>query len=372
MFLLTPMDWPQDIPDGALPAQGVPKARGAGLNMAGRFERHRRAALDDGWDRPEDPDPARTEIRTERARSVIARNTSPDIPFDRSLNPYRGCEHGCIYCYARPGHAHLGLSPGLEFETRLIARPDAARVLAAELRKPRYRPAPLCLGSATDPYQPAEARLRITRAVLETLADFGHPVSVQTRGTLIERDLDILGPMAALGLAQVGVSLTTLDAGLSRRLEPRAPAPARRLATITALANAGVPVRVMVSPVIPGLTDAEVEPILQAATDTGARAASWALLRLPHEVAPLFLDWLDRHAPGRRDKVLNRLRDAHRGALYRAEFGHRTRGSGVMADLLAQRFRAATRRLGLDGGLPPLDCTRFAPPPRPGDQLSLF
>ena len=366
------MDWPHDIPDGAQsPARRAP-GRGAALNMTGRHERHTRTDIADGWDMPEDTGPLCTEVRTERPRSVIARNTSPDIPFDRSLNPYRGCEHGCVYCYARPGHAHLGLSPGLDFESRLIARPDAAQVLARELRAPRYRPAPLCLGSATDPYQPLEARLRITRSVLETLAEFRHPVSIQTRGTLIERDLDILGPMATQGLAQVGVSLTTLDPGLSRRLEPRAPAPVRRLAMIAALAAAGVPVRVMVSPVVPGLTDHEVEPLLHAAADAGARAASWVLLRLPHEVAPLFEDWLERHAPARKAKVLRRLREAHGGALYLSDFGQRMRGQGVMAALLAQRFRAVARRLCLDRGLPPLDCSRFTPPPQPGDQLSLF
>ncbi len=346
--------------------------RGAGLNMAGRFEATHRDDSADGWDIPEEAPPLRTETRTERPRSMIARNRSPDLPFDRSANPYRGCEHGCIYCYARPGHAHLGLSPGLDFESRLIARPDAPEVLAAELSKPRYRPAPLCLGSATDPYQPVEARLRITRDLLDTLSAFNHPVTVMTRATLIERDLDILAPMAARGLAQVGVSVTTLDRHLARRLEPRAPGPDQRLAMVRALTRAGVPVRLMVSPVIPGLTDHEVERILAAGAESGAQAASWVLLRLPHEVTPLFEDWLDRHAPARKARVLNQLRQMHGGALYDSGFGKRMRGKGVLARLLSDRFSKAARRHGLDRPLAPLRCDLFAPPPRPGDQLSLF
>lgn len=346
--------------------------RGAGLNMTPRYEATTREDTHDGWDIPEDSAPLRTETTLESPRSVITRNRSPDLSFDRSANPYRGCEHGCIYCYARAGHAHLGLSPGLDFESRLIARPQAPQVLAAELSRPRYRPAPLCLGSATDPYQPLEARLRITRALLEVLAAFSHPVTVLTRATMVERDLDILGPIAARGLAQVGVSVTTLDRGLARRLEPRAPAPERRLATVRALAQAGVPVRIMVSPVIPGLTEHEVERILAAGAEAGAQAASWALLRLPHELAPLFEDWLDCHAPARKARVLNQLRQMHGGALYDSGFGKRMRGEGVLARLLADRFRKAARRCGLDTAPPALRCDLFAPPPGPGDQLSLF
>ncbi|PQO24397.1 radical SAM protein [Rhodobacteraceae bacterium WD3A24] len=358
--------------DGGISRLVTPRGRGAGRNMAGRFERERRAPVDDGWDIPEEPAPLRTEISEERPRSVIARNDSPDIPFDRSLNPYRGCEHGCIYCYARPTHGYLGLSPGLDFESRLVARPDAPQVLARQLSSPRYSPRPLAIGTVTDPYQPAEGERRITRAVLEVLRDFRHPATIITRGTLIERDLDLLGEMAAEGLVQVGVSVTTLDAGLARRLEPRAPAPARRLAMIGALAGAGVPVQVMMAPVIPALTDHEVEALLQAAAEAGAGAASWVLLRLPHEVAPLFRDWLERHASDRAERVMNRLREMHGGQDYDSGWGTRMRGQGVQADLLRRRFRLAARRHGLDRPLPPLDCSRFGRPPRAGDQLALF
>ena len=356
------------------------RGRGTALNPEGRFERHARVAEDDGWggpeagdDGPDDDLPAvRTEVSVERPRRVIVRNDSPDIGFDRSLNPYRGCEHGCIYCFARPGHGYLGMSAGLDFERRLIARPDAPAVLAAELSRKGYAPAPLALGTNTDPYQPIDRDRAIARGVLEVLRDFRHPVTVATKGSLVERDADILSDMAALGLASVGVSVTTLDPDLARRLEPRVPSPRRRLATIERLSRAGVPVRVMVSPIIPGLTDAEVERILQAARDAGAVAASWVMLRLPHEVAPLFDDWLVQHAPGRRDKVLARLREMHGGKLYSADWGHRMTGAGPHATLIAKRFDMAAGRLGLVRRMPPLRCDLFRVPPRPGDQLSLF
>lgn len=348
------------------------KARGAASNGAGRFEPTSRVREDDGWDLPEDERLLRTEVTEERPRSVLNPVAAPDLGFDRSINPYRGCEHGCIYCFARPGHGYLGLSAGLDFETKLVARPAAPAVLARELARKSYRPAPIALGTNTDPYQPIEARYRIMRGILRVLSDWNHPVTIVTKGTLVTRDLDILADMAARQLVQVGISVTTLDAGLARRMEPRVPAPERRLATIRALVAAGIPVRVMVAPLIPVLTEPELEAILAAARDAGASAASWILLRLPHEVAPLFRDWLARHEPGRAAHVMNRLREMRGGADYDSGWGTRMRGEGAFADLLARRFAIATRRLGYARDLPPLDTARFGPPPRPGDQLSLF
>lgn len=352
------------------------RARGAARNIAGRFETLKRVEIGtgwegDGWDIPEPQAGWQTQVAVEEPRSAITRNASPDVPFDRSLNPYRGCEHGCIYCFARPSHGYLGLSPGLDFETRLVARPEIWRVLDRELRRRSYGVAPLAIGTNTDPYQPIEATFKAMRKVLEVLWDFQHPVGIVTKGTMVARDLDILAPMAARGLAHVGVTITTLDPDLSRRMEPRVPLPARRLAVIKQLADAGVPVRVMVSPVIPGLTDHEVEAILQAARDAGARAASWIMLRLPHEVAPLMQDWLHEHVPGRADKVLRRLREMHGGEIYDARFGHRMRGEGVHARMIARRFDLAARRLGY-AALPALDCAQFAVPMGTQDQPSLF
>ncbi len=348
------------------------KARGAASNGAGRFEPYESIRESDGWDIPEDERLLRTEVSEERPRSVLSRNTSPDVPFDQSLNPYRGCEHGCIYCFARPSHGYLGLSGGLDFETRLVARPTAPEVLARELGRKAYVPKVLAIGTNTDPYQPIEARYRIMRRVLQVLSDWNHPVAIVTKGAMIERDVDILGDMARRGLASVGISVTTLDPALSRRMEPRAPLPVRRLAAMRALAAAGVPVRVMVAPVVPVLTDRELERILEAAKEAGAGTASWILLRLPHEVAPLFRDWLERVEPGKAAHVMNRLREMRGGKDYDAEWGQRMRGSGLHADLIAQRFRLAVARLGLDQARPALRTDLFAPPPRAGDQLSLF
>lgn len=348
------------------------RARATPANPAGRFEPYARTPEHDGWDIPEETRGLRTEIAEERPRSVISRNDSPDVPFDRSLNPYRGCEHGCVYCFARPSHAYLGLSPGLDFETRIVARPTAPQVLEAELARRGYRPAVLAIGTNTDPYQPAEARLRIMRGVLQVLSDWNHPVGIVTKGAMIERDIDLLADMARRGLVHVGISVTTLDPGLSRRMEPRAPAPARRLAAIATLARAGVPVRVMAAPVVPVLTEPELESILQAGAEAGARAASWILLRLPREVAPLFRDWLTREVPGQAAHVMNRLRAMRGGADYDAEWGKRMRGEGPYAQILARRFAIAARRLGLDGPLPPLDSGRFARPLARGGQMALF
>ena len=348
------------------------RARGTSAQPAPRFDTQSREWLHDGWELGEEETTVVRDVTLETPRSVIAWNQSPDLGFDRAINPYRGCEHGCIYCYARPTHSYLGLSPGLDFETRLIARPDAARVLERELRRKGYRVAPMALGSNTDPWQPIEVQHRITRSLLEVLRDWQHPVTITTRGALIERDLDILSEMAARGLAQVGISLTTLDAGLARAMEPRAPTPKRRLAMIRALAEAGVPVRLMMAPVVPGLTDHEIEPIMQAAREAGAQSAWWSLLRLPHEVAPLFKDWLARHRPNHVEKVMGKIRDMRGGREDDGAFHSRFRGTGPYATLLRQRVGLARKRYGYAAALPDLDCTRFCAPPRAGDQLSLF
>jgi DNA repair photolyase len=348
------------------------RARGARNREAGRFERLRAEAEPDGWDIPEDAPALRTEVSEERPRSVINYVRSPDLPFDRTLNPYRGCEHGCIYCFARPTHAYLGLSPGLDFETRLIARPGAPEVLAAELRKPGYRVAPIAMGTNTDPYQPVERDRGIMRACLAVLRDFRHPVAVTTKGALVERDIDILAEMAAQGLARVGISVTTLDPDLSRRMEPRAPRPERRLATIRRLTGAGVPVRLMVSPLVPALTDHELESILEAGAEAGADAASWIMLRLPLEVAQLWQDWLAEHYPDRAGRVMGHLRAMHGGKDYSPQWHRRMRGEGAYAQIVARRFDRAARALGLDRPTASLRTDLFAPPPQIGDQLSLF
>jgi DNA repair photolyase len=360
-----------DNENNLLPGQRL-RARAAVSNTAGRFEGHTRVGVSDGWDIPEDDHLVQTEVRVEVPRSALSYNRSPDLPFDRSINPYRGCEHGCIYCFARPSHAYLNLSPGLDFETRLIARPGIGAVLAREMSAKAYMVQTVAIGTNTDPYQPIEAKYGVMREVLEVLRDFNHPVAITTKGTLIERDLDILAPMAAMGLVRVGLSITTLDAGLSRKMEPRVATPVRRLAAIRRLADAGVPVRVMVAPVVPGLTDHEVEPILQAAKDAGAVAASFISLRLPREVSGLFQDWLAQHYPDRAAKVMGRVRELHGGLDYDPQFGKRMRGEGPWADLMARRFAVAVRRLRLDGVQPKLRRDLFARPPKAGDQLALF
>jgi len=347
------------------------RGRAAATNAPGRFERHDRAGVDDGWGLPFDLPPLRTEVADERPRRIISANTSPDVGFDRAINPYRGCEHGCIYCFARPSHAWLGLSPGLDFETRLIARPDAPAVLARELAAPGYLPQVIAIGTNTDPYQPVEKDRRIMRAVLQVLAAHCHPVSITTKGTLIERDIDILAPTAAQGLVQVGLSVTTLDPAVARAMEPRVPAPARRLQAIARLADAGVPVRVMASPMIPALTDHELEAILAAAAAAGARAASSITLRLPREVAGLFRDWVAAQFPDRAARIMGRVRELHGGKDYDPEFGVRMTGQGEWARLMQARFALACRRLGLTQHLPPLRCDLFAVPGR-ARQLSLF
>ncbi|MFT6674355.1 MAG: DNA repair photolyase [Sulfitobacter sp.] len=346
--------------------------RAAGSNHAGRFERHQRRAVDDGWTPESDLPILRTQVDIEVPRRVISYNRSPDLPFDRSINPYRGCEHGCVYCFARPSHAYLGLSPGLDFETRLIARPEAPRVLERELAARRYKVAPIAIGTNTDPYQPIEQKHRIMRACLEVLSKASHPVAIVTKGSLIERDIDILGDMARRGLVRVGISVTTLDVKLSRLMEPRAPAPPRRLVMIRRLAEAGIPVRIMVSPVIPALSDPELEAILTAGRDAGARHASWIMLRLPREVSPLVQEWLAQHYPDRAARIMNRLRDMHGGKEYEAQWHRRMRGDGPYAEIIAQRFTLAVKRLGLGREARALRCDLFCPPVLQGAQMSLL
>ncbi|MEJ6398817.1 PA0069 family radical SAM protein [Yoonia sp. 208BN28-4] len=359
--------------DFPLPPRFAAKGRAASGNPANRYDTLSVEGIDDGWiDEGAELPVLRTTVADEVPRRVITRNTSPDLSFDRSINPYRGCEHGCIYCFARPSHAYLGLSPGLDFETRLIARPDAATVLEKELRAKSYVPDTIAIGTNTDPYQPIEKERRIMRDVLQVLADFNHPVAIVTKGTLITRDIDILAPMAAKGLLRVGISVTTLDPATSRAMEPRVPAPKARLRAIRQLTDAGIDVRAMVSPVVPALTDHELEDILAACADAGAVAASSIVLRLPREVAGLFRDWLAEAYPDRADRVMARVRELHGGKDYDPAFGTRMRGQGEWAALMRQRFAIATRKLGLDRTLPKLRSDLFAPPPRAGDQLSLL
>lgn len=347
--------------------------RAAQSNPDNRFDRLTVMAVDDGWAGDGEP-PAvlRTLVTEEVPRQVITRNTSPDLSFDRSINPYRGCEHGCIYCFARPSHAYLGLSPGLDFETRLVARPDAPALLRKELSRKGYVPQTIAIGTNTDPYQPIEKDREIMRGVLRVLAEFDHPTAIVTKGTLIARDIDILAPMAAKGLLRVGISVTTLDPKTSRAMEPRVPHPQARLRVIRQLTDAGIDVRAMVSPVMPALTDHELETILEACAGAGAVAASSIVLRLPREVAGLFRDWLESAFPDRAARVMGRVSELHGGKDYDPAFGQRMTGQGEWAAMIHQRFRLATKRLGLDRSLPPLRTDLFAVPPRVGDQLDLF
>ena len=350
----------------------VIKGRGAASNASGRFEARQYVDFDDGWGgEPEDSRP-RTEVQADTSRGVLVYNQSPDLPFDRSVNPYRGCEHGCIYCFARPTHAYLGLSPGLDFETRLFSKPEAAALLEAALRKPGYAPATLALGVNTDAYQPVERKLEITRSVLEVLRRYRHPVAIVTKSALVERDIDILAEMARERLVSVHISVTTLDRELARKLEPRAAAPQRRLQTIERLAAAGIPVAVLAAPVIPVLTDPELDAILAAAKDAGAVSASYILLRLPLEVSDLFRQWLAEHYPLKAEHVMTRVRDTRGGRDYDSRFGVRMRGSGAFADMIAQRFALACRKLGLQPRDYDLNCSAFQVPGQSGDQLNLF
>jgi len=347
----------------------IRKGRGAGLNPEGRFESRAVEKADDGWALEAEAEPPfATTVSLVEARSLISYNESPDIGFDRSINPYQGCEHGCIYCYARPAHGYLNLSAGLDFETRLFAKRNAAEVLDRELRARRYRPAFLMVGSNTDCYQPIEREHRITRQVLEVLAAFRHPLGIITKGSLIERDLDLIAELADQQLVTVGITLTTLDPALKRTLEPRAASPQARLKLMRRLADLGVPVRVMFSPVIPFVNDAELEAVLEAGRDHGATSASYVLLRLPHEVKTLFRDWLAAHLPLKAEHVMSLVQQMRGGADYDASFGTRMRGEGAFADLIRQRYRLATRRLGLDRPRAEPDIGRFRVPPQGGQQ----
>lgn len=341
------------------------------MQIEGRFESVARERFDDGWNAEEEVLPLRATVTEEKAKSILQRQTSPDLPFDYSLNAYRGCEHGCIYCYARPSHGYLNLSPGLDFETRLFAKPDAAKLLRAELSKPSYRCAPIALGVNTDSYQPIERELKIVRQILEVLAECRHPLSIVTKSALVERDIDLLAQLAQDNLVQVFVSVTTLDAGIARRLEPRAASPRRRLQAIARLNEAGVPCGVMAAPVIPFLTDSELENILEAACERGARTAGYTLLRLPYELKDLFKDWLAVHYPLKAEHVMSRLREMRGGRENDAEFGSRFRGNGLFADLLSKRFHLACERLGFNREDLPLDTSRFRPPAQ-GGQMALF
>jgi DNA repair photolyase len=348
------------------------KGRGATLNIEGRFESVTREAVDDGWVMPdEEPGRAKTIVTAEHARSIVSRNDSPDIPFTYSINPYRGCEHGCVYCYARPTHAYLNLSPGLDFETRLFAKVNAAELLRRELARPGYRCQTISIGANTDPYQPAERDWKVTRSILEVASECSQPVGIVTKNALVERDLDLLAPMARRGLAAVFISVTTLDLDIARRMEPRASAPARRIEAIRRVSRAGVPVGVMVAPVVPFLTDAELEGILEAAREAGATQAGYILMRLPYEVKDLFKSWLEQHFPLKAAHVMSRVRAMRDGRENDPNFGSRMRGKGEFADLLRLRFDKACRRLELNRNRRELDCSQFRVPRLDG-QLSLL
>ncbi|ODT86665.1 PA0069 family radical SAM protein [Phenylobacterium sp. SCN 70-31] len=349
------------------------RGRGARSNASGRYESEVREAFDDGWTRDDaEATPLRTEVSVERARRIISHNDSPDVGFSASINPYRGCEHGCIYCYARPSHAYMGLSPGLDFESRIFVKPDAARLLERELSRPSYKPELIHIGGNTDPYQPQERTQRITRGVIEVMLRFRHPFSVITKSALVVRDLDLLAEAATMNLARVAISVTTLDRKLARSMEPRAATPAKRLDAIARLAAAGVPVTVMFAPAIPGLNDHEMEAVLERAAGAGASGAGYVVLRLPLEIKDLFREWLDTGQPDRARRVMSLVRQMRGGKDYDMAWGRRMRGEGPIADLLSIRFKAARRRYGLDRGWPPADLSRFRVPLQAGGQLDLF
>ncbi len=348
------------------------RGRGARSNVSGRFEAERREGFDDGWERADDLQPFATQVRQETARSIIATNDSPDISFDQSINPYRGCEHGCSYCYARPTHAFLGHSPGLDFETQLYAKSNAAELLTKELSSRRYVPKTIALGTVTDPYQPIERTQLITRRLLEVLEAARHPVGIVTKSALVLRDIDILARMAKHDLVKVALSVTTLDRRLARSMEPRASTPARRLEAIRRLSEAGVPAQVMVAPIVPGLNDHEIEAILSAARGSGAREAGYVMLRLPLELKDIFREWLATDHPDRAQRVLHLLQSMHGGRDYTSEFGLRQKGAGPYAQQIAMRFRLALQRLGLNQRRLALRTDLFRPPAGRGRQLSLF
>lgn len=367
-----------DIADALVTSSGLRvevsrrRGRGAGLNPGGRFEPTERVLVDDGWQTLEDMPALRTEVQVERPKTIITRNESPDIPFDRSINPYRGCEHGCIYCFARPTHSYMGLSAGLDFETKLFAKPDAPKLLERELAKPGYKVRTIAIGTNTDPYQPVEREWRIMRQILEVLDRANHPVAIVTKSALIMRDIDILSSMAARGIAKVGISVTTLDRKLARTMEPRASTPTRRLEAIKALSEAGIPTAIMMAPVIPALNDHEIERVLDSGKAAGASEASYVLLRLPLEVSPLFRDWLLQNYPDRYRHVMSLVRSMRDGKDYDAEFGKRMKGAGPYAWQISRRFEMAVKRLGLIRRGIQMRDDLFVPPNGSGVQLSLL
>ena len=348
------------------------RGRASGINPSGRYEALARHAFDDGWSSIDDLPAFKTEVQVEKPRAIITRNDSPDISFDRSINPYRGCEHGCVYCFARPTHAYMGLSAGLDFETRLFAKPDAARLLEKELSREGYQPRTIAIGTNTDPYQPIEKKWRVMREVLEVLETFNHPVGIVTKSALVMRDVDILGRMAEKGLAKVALSVTTLDPKVARTMEPRAASPARRLEALRTLSDAGIPVSAMVAPVVPGLTDHEVERILESVAHAGAKEAGYIILRLPLEVSPVFKEWLLRHYPDRYRHVMALVRSMRDGKDYDAEWGKRMKGTGPYAWQIGRRFEIAAKRLGLNTEKRPLRTDLFKAPNARGEQLMLI
>ena len=348
------------------------RGRSAGINPSGRFEPVSRHVFDDGWNSLEELPPFKTEVQVEKPRTIITRNESPDISFDRSINPYRGCEHGCVYCFARPTHAFMGLSPGLDFESKLFAKPDAARMLDRELSKPGYQPRTIAIGTNTDPYQPIEKQYRIMREILEVLEARGHPVGIVTKSALVTRDIDILSRMAERGLAKVALSVTTLDRMLARTMEPRASTPTKRLEAIRQLSDAGIPASVMVAPIVPGLNDPELERILDSARAAGAREAGYVILRLPLEVAPIFKDWLLRHYPDRYRHVMSLIRSMRDGKDYDSEWGKRMKGAGPYAWQIGRRFEIAAKRLGLNAERRTLRTDQFVAGAGGSEQLMLL
>ena len=350
----------------------IRKGRGVADNQSGRYENWQRVAIDDGWGSLDAPlQRLPTRLETDSSRSVITYNRSPDVPFDRSINPYRGCEHGCTYCYARPSHAWLGLSPGLDFETRLFHKPDAPQVLETELSKPKYQCQTVCLGANTDAYQPVERRTGLTRKIIQVLANYHHPLQIITKSALIERDLDLLVPMAKKNLCSVSISLTTLDRDLSRRMEPRAAAPQRRLEVIRRLSAAGIPVQVLLAPIIPALNDQELEQLMNEARAAGAVSARYIFIRLPLEIRDLFHDWLQTHYPLQAERVINRIRDSRAGKDYDCEWSQRMSGTGLYAELIRKRFEVARKHLEFPG-LPTLDPVQFQSPKSTQQQLKLW
>ncbi|MER8488009.1 PA0069 family radical SAM protein [Mesorhizobium australicum] len=348
------------------------RGRSAGINPSGRFEPVSRHVFDDGWSSLEELPPFKTEVQVEKPRTIITRNESPDISFDRSINPYRGCEHGCVYCFARPTHSFMGLSPGLDFESKLFAKPDAARLLDKELSKDGYQPRTIAIGTNTDPYQPIEKQYRIMREILEVLEARGHPVGIVTKSALVVRDIDILSRMAERGLAKVALSVTTLDRMLARTMEPRASTPTKRLEAIRQLSDAGIPASVMVAPIIPGLTDQEMERILDSAHHAGAREAGYVVLRLPLEVSPIFKDWLLRHYPDRYRHVMSLIRSMRDGKDYDSEWGKRMKGAGPYAWQIGRRFEITAKRLGLNAERRTLRTDQFVAAGKDQEQLMLL